>query len=162
MRYLRPRATPIKIKDKTYNILFTLEVIDELQIRSELPITKTMKMITYESTRKIAITFLLSVLFPSEKIEIDDSELYYLYVMLMSAYSEQIFSKEMELRKTKSAKEEFVDIEKWIYIGTVVLGYPEKEVWNMTLGKIDTLYREHLKYIGIIAENKVVNIDDVI
>lgn len=35
-----------------------------------------------------------------------------------------------------------------IYIGKTVLGYPEKEVWRMTLRKLTLLYTEHQKFTG--------------
>lgn len=35
-----------------------------------------------------------------------------------------------------------------LYIGKTVLGYPEKEVWKMTLRKLIILHTEHLKYTG--------------
>jgi len=35
-----------------------------------------------------------------------------------------------------------------LYIGKVLLGYPEKEVWHMTLRKIALLHIEHQKENG--------------
>lgn len=53
-----------------------------------------------------------------------------------------------------------VDIARCLYIGKVLLGYPEREVWQMTLGKLLALYREYKKDHGI--ESKKPTIDDVI
>jgi len=39
-----------------------------------------------------------------------------------------------------------------IYIGTTVLGYPEKDVWKMTVRKLLLLYQEHQKYNGTYEE----------
>jgi len=47
-----------------------------------------------------------------------------------------------------------------LYIGKVLLTYPEKEVWKMTLGKIIVLYREWKKDHGIKDVN--ITLDDVI
>ena len=33
-----------------------------------------------------------------------------------------------------------------LYIGKTVLGYPEREVWKMTLRKLMILHMEHQKY----------------
>jgi hypothetical protein len=45
-----------------------------------------------------------------------------------------------------------------IYIGKA-MGYPEKEIWKMTIRKLLLLYIEHLKENGRYAES---SIDDVI
>lgn len=162
MRYLRPIATPIKVKDKTYNVLFTLEIIDELQQRAEMPVTDIIDMTLKEKSMETAASYILKVMFPNEEIELE--EFNYISVMLVSAFVEQAKSKKMELPKPQETSEEteFIDVEWWVYFGTVVLGYSEQEVWKMTLGKIGTLYREHLKYRGVLKEDKEVNIDDVI
>jgi len=38
-------------------------------------------------------------------------------------------------------------IARWLYIGKM-LGYFEREVWHMTIRKLDLLYTEHLKSTG--------------
>jgi hypothetical protein len=43
----------------------------------------------------------------------------------------------------------------------VILGYPEKEVWNMTFAKIVALYKEHQKELGLIPSREL-TIDDII
>ena len=52
-----------------------------------------------------------------------------------------------------------IDIARCIY-RQVLLTYPEKEVWKMTLGKIIVLYREWKKDHGIKDVN--ITLDDVI
>jgi hypothetical protein len=47
-----------------------------------------------------------------------------------------------------------------LYIGTTVLGYPEREVWHMTLRKLSLLHTEHLKETG--RYRPPATLDDVI
>lgn len=47
-----------------------------------------------------------------------------------------------------------------IYLGKTVLGYPEKEVWRMTLRKLMLLFVEHQKYTGNYCEPET--LDNVI
>jgi hypothetical protein len=49
-----------------------------------------------------------------------------------------------------------------IYIGKVLLNYPEDEVWEMTLGKLTVLYREHKREHGLLEEQRELTIDDVV
>jgi hypothetical protein len=41
-----------------------------------------------------------------------------------------------------------VPVARYLYLGKVVLGYPEHEVWHMTLKKLNLLLIEHLKATG--------------
>jgi len=47
-----------------------------------------------------------------------------------------------------------------LFIGKTLLGYPEKEVWHMTLRKLMLLYTEYQKHNGTYKEPQT--IDDVI
>ena len=51
-----------------------------------------------------------------------------------------------------------LNVARLIYIGKA-MGYPEKEIWKMTIRKLLLLYIEHLKENGRYAES---SIDDVI
>jgi len=45
-----------------------------------------------------------------------------------------------------------VPVARYLYVGKVILGYSEREVWHMTLCKLNALYIEHLKYNGVYAK----------
>lgn len=47
-----------------------------------------------------------------------------------------------------------------IYLGKTVLGYPEREVWHMTLRKLMLLYDEYRKEHG--QKSAEMTIDDMI
>jgi hypothetical protein len=156
MRYLKPKPMPILIKDKVYNILFTLDVIDRLQTDTQMPMTEILEWTLNEKTTEIAIKCLLKYLIGID-IEIDN--LNYLSTMIITAFIEQAKCKEIQGHTPQaSGKADFIDVERWVYIGKVVLKYPEDEVWEMTLGKIGTLHREHLKYTGAIKEEQEVSL----
>ena len=157
MRYLRPKPMPILIKDKVYHILFTLDVIDRLQTDTQMPMTEILEWTLNEKTTEIAVKLLLKYLI-GDDVEIDN--LNYLSTMLITAFIEQAKCKEIQGHNPpqSSGKADFIDIERWLYIGKVILKYPEAEVWEMTLGKIGTLYREHLKYTGAIKVEEEVSL----
>jgi hypothetical protein len=156
MRYLKPKPIPILIDDKVYHVLFTLDVIDRLQSDTEIPITEILEQTLHEKNKEIAIKLLLKYLIGID-VEIDNPD--YLAIMLISAFVEQAKCKEIQgFKPAPSTKVDFVDIEWWMYVGTTILGYPEDEVWKMTLGKIGTLHREHLKYTGAIKEEEEVSL----
>lgn len=147
---------PIIIGDKIYSVLFTLDVIDRLQNDTEMPITELLEWALNEKTMETAVKCLLKYLIGVD-VEIDN--LNYLSTMLITAFIEQAKCKEIQgYNPQPSGKADFIDIERWIYIGKVILKYPESEVWDMTLGKIGTLHREHLKYIGAIKEEQEVSL----
>jgi hypothetical protein len=156
MRYLKPKPMPIMIGDKIYNILFTLDVIDRLQNDTQMPMTEILERALNENTSEIAIKCLLKYLIGID-VEIDN--LNYLSTMLITAFIEQAKCKEIQGQTPQaSGKADFIDIERWVYIGKVILEYPENEVWEMTLGKIGTLYKEHLKYTGAIKVEEEVSL----
>lgn len=148
---------PILIKDKVYHILFTLDVIDRLQTDTQMPMTEILEWALNEKTMETAVKCLLKYLIGID-VEIDN--LNYLSTMLITAFIEQAKSKEIQGHNPpqSSGKADFIDIERWLYIGKVILKYPEVEVWEMTLGKIGTLYREHLKYTGAIKVEEEVSL----
>ena len=128
---------PILIGEKVYNILFTLDVIDRLQTDTQMPMIEILEWALNENTMETAIKCLLKYLIGID-VEIDN--LNYLSTMLITAFIEQAKCKEIQGQAPRtSGKIDFIDIERWIYVGTVVLRYPESEVWEMTLGKIGTL-----------------------
>ena len=156
MRYLKPKPMPILIKDKVYHVLFTLDVIDRLQTDTQMPMIEILEWALNEKTMETAIKCLLKYLIGVD-VEIDN--LNYLSTMLITAFIEQAKCKEIQGQTPQaSGKVDFIDIERWVYIGKVILEYPENEVWEMTLGKIGTLYREHLKYTGAIKVEEEVSL----
>lgn len=156
MRYLKPKPMSILIGEKVHNILFTLDVIDRLQTDTQMPITEILEWALNEKTMEIAVKCLLKYLI-GDDVEIDN--LNYLSTMLITAFIEQAKCKEIQGHTPQSSgKADFIDIERWVYIGKVVLKYPEDEVLDMTLGKIGTLHREHLKYTGAIKEEQEVSL----
>lgn len=163
MRYLKPTGTPIKIGDKIYHILFTLEVIDELQDKTGMSINEIMFLLTKKKTKTTAAKCILKYII-GEEIEIDDIENY--SIVLLNTYIEQLKYKDMpkpkEAEQEEETEYEFVDVEYWFNIGKTVLGYPTEEVWSMTLGQIRTHKRKHDIHNGLIKEDAEVNIDDVI
>ena len=147
---------PILIKDKVYHVLFTLDVIDRLQTDTQMPMTEILEWALNEKTMEIAVKLLLKYLI-GDDVEIDN--LNYLSTMLITAFIEQAKCKEIKGHTPQpSGKVDFINIEWWMYIGKVILKYPEAEVWEMTLGKIGTLHREHLKYTGAIKEEQEVSL----
>lgn len=156
MRYLKPRNSIVKINDKEHNLIFSLDVIDQIQDKTQLPMLEIIMMLYEDKMKKKAAEVLIKYL-TGKMIEIEDDKLDYYSIALLNAYIEQLKSKEIPgLKKipVDDKNYEFIDIEHWIYIGTVVLQRPEEEVWGMTLGKIKTLYNEHAKYNGWIKEEK--------
>lgn len=162
MRYLKPKGTLIKINDKNYRLLFSLDAIDEIQDRTQLPLQQVVHMTTEKRYRKNAIEVLLLYL-TGEKIEVNENELDYYSTVLIHTYIDQIKSKpyDGEKKGEHSDDYEFVDVERLFYIVTSVLGYSEEEAWKMTLGKIYTLLKDHRLYNGLIKEDKEVDIMDV-
>ena len=166
MRYLKPEISTININNNIYNLIFSLEVIDNLQDKVQLPMTEIIMMLTDEKSlksRKLTAQVLLKYL-TEQLVDIDDDKLDYYSALLLNTYIEQIKSKEIEGIKKASQNDgyEFINIEHWVYIGTVVLQKPEDEVWKMTLGKLMTMHNEHAKYSGWIKEEKEVSIDEAI
>lgn len=153
MRYLKTKGNPIEIDGKPYYIKYTLDVIDELQDKTKLPMSEVMTLLTYKKhqliTVKLLIKFLLGMEF--EPIEVD-----YYSALLLTTYIEQIKFKDMPESEVASEEREpqFINVEYWFYIGKVVLGFQTDEVWQMTLGQLQTLYNQHLKCIGANKEDE--------
>lgn len=164
MRYLKPSGK-IKINNQFFDITYTLDVIDELQDKVKMPMSEIIELATENKTKKLAVQCLLKYLLKQE-IEIEDDKLEYYSRVLIIAYMEQLSSKKIEIKEKPRVIEtdepQWINIERWFYIGKVVLGYPEEEVWNMTLGKLITLSNEHALYTGMITEDKEVSIDEAI
>jgi hypothetical protein len=164
MRYLRPKGAPLKIGEKTYTILFTLDIIDQLQDKVEMSINELLSLTTKKRYKKDAVKCILKYT-TGETIEIPDAELEFYSAFLLSTYIDQIKFKDMPQSKHSESEEEFpfVNIAHWLYIGESVLNRPTEEVWGMTLGQLRALEYEDCKCKGLVKEdNKVVNIDDVI
>lgn len=162
MKYLRPVGTLIEINGKMYRLKFTLDVIYELQYKVKMPIGELMWLLTNYKTRKLAVQCVFK--YALGTVEIDDTKLDYYSSVILDTYINQLKYKGMtpsdeEVNEDKP-RFDYMDIENLIYVGTVVLGYREQDVWEMTYGKIKTLIKEHYKYHGI--ETKEVTIDDVI
>lgn len=160
MRYLKPQRT-IKVNDKAYPLVFSLEAIDELQDKTGMAMTEIISLLTSKKNSKKAVECIIQYM--TGETVTDNYEYY--SVMLLDTYIEQIKYKGMPETKGKpeeATEYEPIDIEYWFYLATVVLRKTTSEAWEMTLKEIRTLYNEHLKYTGVIKEDKVVNIDDVI
>jgi hypothetical protein len=159
MRYLKPNHKII-VNGKEYPLIFSLELIDELQDMSKCPMNRIMLMLT-ESKRKKTIVQTILKLITGEIIE-ENIELY--SIQLLNIYIDQLKYKDMpELKPTEEEPQyEFIDVEYWFYVGKTVLGYSEEEVWKKTIGALRTHQREHHKATGVIKEDKVVNVDDAI
>ena len=160
MRYLKPQRT-IKVNGKIYPLVFSLEVIDELQDKTGMAMTEIISLLTSKKNSKKAVECIIQYM--TGETVTDNYEYY--SVMLLDTYIEQIKYKGMPETKGKpeeATEYEPIDIEYWFYLATVVLRKTTSEAWEMTLKEIRTLYNEHLKYTGVIKEDKVVNIDDVI
>jgi len=177
MRYLKQNGTPIKVGENKYKLIFTLNVIDELQDKTKIPLRELMELLTKKKKSKLAIQCLLKYLIEDhlrmqgsdEKFDIDTIELEnkidYYSLLLLETYIEQVKSKEIEGAKKATSSEseyEYTNVEYWFYIGTTILGFSEDKVWNMTLGKLITLRNEHFKFNGWIKEDKEVSIDEAI
>lgn len=156
MRYLKPNGTPIKLivikevkghlekKEQEFHLLYTLEVIDELQVKTGISIDEIITYLTIDKLKEKAVKCLFKYL-TGEEIEINDLDYY--SILLIKTYIDQLQPKEIGKRVIKDPEGfSFFDVEHWFYIGKVVLEYPEDEVWKMTPGKIATLYHEHAKF----------------
>jgi hypothetical protein len=156
MRHLKPRKPVINVNGKTYELVFSLDVIDEIQDKTTLPVTEIILMLMDFKTRNLAIKVIMKCLI-GQDLELQESELENYSILLINTYIEQLKCKEikgLQRQETPNGEYEFVDIERWFYIGTVVLNYPEDRVWKMTLGELRTLHNEHAAYNGWIKEEK--------
>lgn len=159
MRYLKPQKT-IKVNGNAYPLVYNLEVMDELQDKTGEPITRVISWLTSKKSCKKAVECILKYM--TGETVIDNYEQY--SILLIDAYIEQLKYKGMPEVKgqTEEATEyEPIDIEYWFYLATIVLLKSEEKAWKMTLREIRTLYNEHLKYIGAIKEEKVVDIMEI-
>lgn len=62
MSDLRPKATTIRLGGKEYGLLFTLNAIDEIQDRFNMPISQLDKLLSDERTVYKTLRYLLTVL----------------------------------------------------------------------------------------------------
>lgn len=162
MRYLKPKAR-IEINREAYDIIYSLDVIDEIQDKTGMSIIEVIMLLYSEKHRKAAAEVLLRYL-TGKEITIKDDDLDYYSDMLIKIFIEQIKYKDMPKPKKdddNNNEYQFVDIEGLYYIGKIVLGFNSDEVWKMTIGQIKTLLNEHNKYMSK-EEDKVYNVDDVI
>lgn len=158
MSFLKPRIPKIKISGTEYELIYTLDIIDNIQDRAKMSMTEIMMWLIEGSieTRKMSAKVLIECL-TGQLIEIEDDELEFYSSLLTHIYIQQMKCKEipgLQKKLIQDGEYEFIDIEYWIYIGTVVLNRAENDVWKMTLGKIRTLYNEHAKFSGWIKEEK--------
>jgi hypothetical protein len=162
MRHLKPKGTPIKIKNNVYYLKFTLDVIDELQDRTELPMSEIISLTTSKKHREAAIKLIIKYL-TRQEIEVKKDELDYYSTMLLNTYIDQLKYKDMPEpeRINEPVEYQFIDIEHWFYIGKFVLGLQTDEVWGMTIGQIRTLEHSHSKYSKQFKEDKEVDIMDI-
>lgn len=160
MRYLNPKKSIIKINDKEYSLIFSLDAIDEIQDKSQLPLTEIIMMLTEGKTRELAVKVLVKFL-TGQVIKIENDKLDYYSAVLLNTYINQLKSKEIPGEKKVPQNDdnfEPIDIEYWYYVGHTVLGYPKSEVWEMTLGQLKTEHNEHAKYNGWLKEEKEVSL----
>lgn len=167
MRYLKPQEF-ILINNEVCKLKFSLDVIDELQDKTEMPLPKLMTLLTNKNkkTKKAAVEVLLKYLLGKEVI-VEDDKLEYYGIMLLNTYINQIKAKPIdgEVKEHSGEDEkgfEYINIEELFYIATMVLNKSESRAWEMTVGEIHTLLKEHFKYKGYYKKEKEVNIDDVI
>lgn len=182
MSVLRPKGYLLKINGESYRILFSLKVIDELQDRTQMPMLELMGTLSNKKLKETTVRCLFKYLIEKD-ITIDKNKIDYYSIVLMNVFIDQLRPKKLDLIKNNNEKktiddeeqsddspmEEEIDeenltinVERWFYRGKTVLGYPESEVWEMTLGKLITLYNEHAIYNGMIKEDKEVSIDEAI
>jgi len=162
MRYLKPTGK-IEIEGKIYDIIFSLDVIDEVQSRTEMSIIEVIRLLLSKKHKKAALSVLLKYL-TGQEILINDDTLDYYSQALINIFIDQIKYKDMPKPKKDDDTEEipFIDVEYWFYVGKVVLGFRTDEVWRMTIGQIRTLLQEYYKFHGLIKDDKIYNVDDVI
>jgi len=176
MRYLNQKGTPIEIENNTYHLLFTLNVIDELQDKVQMPLSELMEKTLEPRTRIASVKLLLKYLIEdhlrrhgkNEKIYIENvtlkNKIEYYSLLLINTYIDQIKSKKIEVAKKERVctEHEYLNVEYWFYIGTTVLGFSKSEVWNMTISELSTLRNEHAIFNGWMKEDKEVSIDEAI
>jgi hypothetical protein len=163
MRYLKPISTTIEINNETYNLRYTLDVIDELQDKTKIPLPELISFLYKKRYQKDAIRVLLKYL-TGQMIDVEDDKLDYYSTLLIQTYINQLMSKPYDGEKKGEVKNEFefINIERHFYIATVILKKSDEQAWGMTLSEINTLFKEHSFEMGWIKADKEVNIDDVI
>ncbi len=156
MRYLKPYKPVIEINNNRYELIYSLEVIDEIQDKTQLPMIEVISMLFDYKTREAAVKLLIKYL-TGQIIAIKENELESYSILLLNTYIEQIKSKEIKGNQAKekpNGEHEFIDVERLFYIGTVVLNRPEEKVWAMTVRELRTLHNEHAAYNGWIKEEE--------
>jgi hypothetical protein len=162
MSDLRPQPIKLKLGDKTINLLFTLRAIDEIQEHFDIPIAKIGTLLADEKKRKENIAIIISAL-AQEDIEPSFVKLFVRNVdYFSSAITLAILSGAArgEDDAVPPPDPQKLNVAHFIFVGTALLGYPESEVWGMTLKKILILRDEYLKFNGRYKAPET--IDDVI
>lgn len=159
MRYLKPKGMPIEVNGKQFKVLFTLDLIDELQDRTQLPMSELISMLVDDKYKEKATGII--IYYMTREIIKDNFENY--SNLLFLTYIEQLKDKPYEGEKKAEPQEEFepINVERYFYIATVLLGKSDERAWQMTLGEISTLYKEHGFENQWIKEDKVVDIMDI-
>lgn len=156
MSDMRPAPIVCKQGDKKYRLLFTLAAVDEIQSRLNMPISTAIGNLADIKTLKVLISALAG-----EEIKIYPGDISAIKSLVMLAVASGMPQRDEDAEEIIEDKEaEMFPVARALYIGTTVLGFPEAEVWDMTLRKLLLLYTEHRKYTG--TYRKPVTIDDVI
>lgn len=175
---LRPRRELFEIGEEKFWLLFSVKAIDEIQSELNLPIfdaiERLMQAIKMDISSEVIRVYagILSALINSNgrrKMGLSEAAQMLTvenYVPIAVRLIE-LFWKSMPEKEDYDPDEKDEDVEKRperainiaqiLYIGCVVLGFPEKEVFRMTLRKFYMLYDQHLIMKGI---KKDENIDE--
>jgi len=152
---MRPKPIVIKIGDKEYGLLLTLKAVEEIQSNLGIPISEVLTLLDDYKSFEIVLSALADIgkikIYP-EDIPMLKNKILFALILGMPKREED------EIPITKEPSK--FPVARALYIGTTVLGFPEKEVWNMTLRKLLLLYTEHRKETG--TYKPPATIDDVI
>lgn len=171
MSELRPNGIDVEIGGKTYDLLFTLNVIDECQARFKKPLSEVMKQLTdpywMPGTLRTLLTSLINdSLYRSGEQErrtekevggmVTQDMAPELTMKILNAYLSSVPEADGD---TEEGEQEMLDVAKLLYIGAIKLGYSETELFQMTPRKFFLLFDAFLELNGL--KKKEIGIDDL-
>lgn len=169
MSDLRPRWETLEIGEEKFRLLFSIKAIDEIQSELNIPIfdaaeamlraakgaidAKTVgiyagvitAIINANNIKKVTINDVIEQITPENYI----INAVTLVELLWSGMPEEDDYNPDDDEDEEKEAERSVNIARLLYIGCGILGYTEKEIFNMTLRKFYLIYDQYLYAKGI-------------
>lgn len=173
MSDMRPKKTILQLGDKQYSMLFTIRAIDEIQDEFNVPVVNFSDLIRNEDTSIYATAFIASTLINDSAISAEEmmteitEETVIPIIQAINSTAIECWPKHdeedtpVDTSEDEDAEADFFPVSRCIYIGKMLLGYSENEVWEMTPGKLFALYDEYKKENGQKQQTEL-SIDDMI